>query len=371
MSDANQVPGLDIDGLLSQMAGVGASDLHLTVPSPPVFRIEGRLVARHDLAALTPQDVEAVFRQIATDAQRAAFARDLELDFAHSLPGVARFRVNALQQRGSLSLAFRLVPFATPTIDGLGLPAVCKSLVTKPRGLILITGAAGNGKSTTLAAMLHHLNETEERNVITIEDPIEFLFRNEKCIIRQREVGYDTQSFHGALVHALRHDPDVIVIGEMRDLPTIRTALTAAETGHLVIGTMHAVEAAQAVDRVIDLFPAEQQPQVRLQFSQVLEAVLAQMLLPRIGGGRIAAFEILLATQLIRRFIREGKIADILTNLEQGAQEGKQSMDQALADLIKRGLVAKDDALMNSSHPAHQLELLGAAARGTGRARGE
>ena len=358
MADANAGAGLEIDRLLGRMAENGASDLHITVPSPPIFRIEGRLVVQPDLPAVTPEGVQGIFRQITTAEQREAFERDLELDFAHSLPGVARFRVNALQQRGSMSLAFRLVPFKIPTIDELGLPQVCKRLVARPRGLILITGAAGSGKSTTLAAMLNHLNETEERNVITIEDPIEFLFRNHKCIIRQRELGYDTKLFHTALVHALRHDPDVIVIGELRDLPTISTAITAAETGHLVIGTMHTIDAAQSVDRVIDIFPAAQQQQVRLQFSQVLEAVLAQVLLPRIGGGRMAAFEIMLATVMVRQFIREGRIQDILANLEMGAAEGKQSMDQALADLVKRKVVAREDALLASGNPAHLKELL-------------
>lgn len=358
MSDEKKGPGLSIDELLSRMAASGASDLHITVPSPPIFRVEGRLVVQKDLPAMGPEEVQAIFEQITTDEQRAAFERDLELDFAHALPGVARFRVNALRQRGSMSLAFRLVPFKVPTIDELGLPPICKKLIAKPRGLILITGTAGSGKSTTLAAMLNHLNETEERNVITIEDPIEFLFHNRKCIIQQRELGCDTRQFHAGLVHALRHDPDVIVIGEMRDLPTISTAITAAETGHLVIGTMHTIDAAQSVDRIIDIFPAGQQQQVRLQFSQVLEAVLAQALLPRIGGGRVAAFEILLATVMIRQFIREGKTGDILPNLEMGAAEGKQSMDQALTDLVKRKIIAKEEAMMVSANQAHLRELL-------------
>jgi len=351
-------PALDIDRLLSLVASSGASDLHITIPSPPILRIEGKLVVQKDLPPVAPRDIEDIFRKITTEEQRAAFDRELELDFAYSLSGLARFRVNAMRQRGSMSLAFRLVPFKVPTIDELGLPQVCKKLVVKPRGLVLITGVAGSGKSTTLAAMINHLNETEQRNVITIEDPIEFLFRNNKCLIRQRELGYDTKLFHTALIHALRHDPDVIVIGEMRDLPTISTAITAAETGHLVIGTMHTIDTAQSVDRVIDIFPAAQQQQVRLQFSQVIEGVLSQVLLPRIGGGRIAAFEIMLASPIIRRFIREGKVGDILTNLEMSTTEGKRSMDQALADLVRDKLVAKEDALMASSNPAHLLELL-------------
>lgn len=351
-------PAADIDGLLRLMVSRAASDLHITVPSPPILRIEGRLETQKDLSAFRPPDVQHIFTQITTAEQRALFDRELELDFAYSLAGLARFRVSALQQRGSLSLAFRLVPFRIPTIDELGLPPVCKDLVARPRGLILITGAAGSGKSTTLAAMLNHLNETRQRNVITIEDPIEFLFHNQQCAIRQRELGYDTKEFHTALIHALRHDPDVIVIGEMRDLPTISAASTAAETGHLVIGTLHTIDAAQTVDRIIDIFPSTQQQQVRLQFSQVLEAVLSQALLPRIGGGRIAAFEIMLATKEIRRLVREGKVMEIGTNLEQGALEGKQSMNQALADLVKRKLVAKEEALLKSSQPARLQEML-------------
>lgn len=347
-----------IDRLLERMVESGASDLHISVPSPPILRIEGRLVAQKDLPPVQPRDVQDVFDSISTEKQREAFDRDLELDFAYSLPGRARFRVSAMRQRGSVSLAFRFVPFKVPTIDELGLPQICKELILKPRGLILISGAAGSGKSTTLAAMLNHLNETAERNVITIEDPIEFLFHNDKCIIRQRELGYDTKRFDVALVHALRHDPDVVVVGEMRDLSTIGTALTAAETGHLVIGTMHTIDAAQSVDRVIDMFPAAQQQQIRLQFSQVLLGVLSQVLLPRNGGGRIAAFEIMPATPGIRKIIREGNILEILANLEMGGLEGKQSLDQALADLVKKGLVAREEALLKSSNPARLQEMV-------------
>ena len=297
-------PGAYLDELLSYVAHVGASDLHVTVPSPPILRLEGRLAALGELPPVTPDVVQAMFQHVATDDQRAAFDRELELDFAYSLPGIARFRVSAMQQRGTKSLAFRRVPFVVPSIEEMGIPAICKEFILAPRGLILISGAAGNGKSTTLAAMLDHLNSVAARNVVIIEDHIEFLFRNDKCLIRQRELGHDVRSFDGALVHALRHDPDVIVVGELRDLATVGTALTAAETGHLVIGTLDTVDAAQTVDRVIDLFPASQQQQVRLQFSQVLVGVLAQTLLPRLGGGRIAAFEIMPATPGIRKIIR-------------------------------------------------------------------
>ena len=357
-------PGVYLDDLLSYVAHVDASDLHVTVPSPPILRMEGRLVAQSDLQPVTPDVVEAMFRHVSTDEQRAAFSRELELDFAYSLPGIARFRVSAMQQRGSKSLAFRRVPFVVPSLEEMGIPPICKELVVKPRGLILVTGACGSGKSTTLAAMLRFLNETRSRNVITIEDPIEFLFHNDKCFIRQRELGYDTKTFYAALVHALRHDPDVIVIGEMRDLPTISTAITAAETGHLVIGTLHTIDAAQSIDRILDIFPPAQQNQIRLQVSQVLEGVLSQVLLPRIGGGRVAAFEIMPATEGIRRIIREGKLDEIPLNLEQGATEGKQSMNQALADLVKRKIVVREDALMKSGNPARLKEMIAKSSDG-------
>ena len=296
---------MEVDELLRLAVQASASDLHLTVSSPPVLRVDGILIPQEDSSPLTPEDIELVFEQVATQEQRHAFSREHELDFAYAVPGLARFRVNALQQRGTMSLAFRRVPFETPSIDKLGLPQICKELILKPRGLILVTGAAGSGKSTTLAAMINHLNESAKRNVITIEDPFEFLFRNKKCLIRQRDLGDDTKSFSTALIHALRHDPDVIVIGEMRDLATITTAMRAAETGHLVLGTLHTNDAAQSIDRIIDIFPPSQQRQMRLQLSQVIEAILSQALLPRIGGGRIAAFEIMLANSLTTMDLRK------------------------------------------------------------------
>ncbi|HEX9976200.1 MAG TPA: type IV pilus twitching motility protein PilT [Dehalococcoidales bacterium] len=350
---------MQIDELLKRMVDGGASDLHLKVPSPPVFRIDGLLIPQEDLPPLTSEDIEGLFKQISTQQQRGVFGKELELDFAYSVPGLARFRVNILRQRGTMSLAFRRVPFEVPTIDELGLPQVCKELILKPRGLILVTGAAGSGKSTTLAAMIDHLNGIVKRNVITIEDPIEFLFRDKKCIIRQRDIGDDTKSFAAALVHALRHDPDVLVIGEMRDLATISTAMRAAETGHLVLGTLHTFDAPQSIDRIIDVFPPSQQRQIRLQLSQIIEAVFSQALLSRIGGGRVAAFEIMLATNIIRRLIREEKVYEIPPNLEMGRLEGMQTLDQALADLVKNNIVTVEDAMMKSSNPArlsHWLE---------------
>jgi twitching motility protein PilT len=336
----------------------GATDLHVKVPSPPVLRIDSALVPQEEWPSFTAKDIEGIFEEVTTEEQREAFNREQELDFAYSLTGLARFRVNVLRQRGTISLAFRRVPSSVPSIDELGLPQVCKTLILKPRGLILVTGPAGSGKSTTLAAMLNHLNENETRSVITIEDPIEYLFQDKKCLIRQRDLGDDTKSFSTALIHALRHDPDVIVIGEMRDLDTISTAITAAETGHLVLATLHTVDAAQSIDRIIDVFPPEQQRQMRLQLSQVIEAVLSQTLLPRIEGGRVAAFEIMLANSVVRRLIREEKIHDISASLEMGKLEGVHTLDQALAALVKSGVVAKEEAMKKASSPVRLTKIL-------------
>lgn len=349
---------MDIEKLLYLMVDKGASDLHLKVPSRPVFRIDGVLITQEDLPPLTVGDMEFVFEQTATHEQIATFLREQELDFAYSIPGLSRFRVNALRQRGTTSLAFHMVPFNVPSIDELELPQICKELILKPIGLILVTGPAGSGKSTTLAAMVNHLNENERRNVITIEDPIEFLFHDKQCIIHQRDLGNDTKSFSNALMHSLRHDPDVVVIGEMRDLDTISAAITAAETGHLVLGTLHTIDAAQTIDRIIDIFPAIQQRQIRLQLSQVIEAVLSQRLLSRIGTGRIAAFEIMTATSVIRRLIREEKIFEIQSNIEVGGKEGMQTLDQALVDLVKRNIVSCEEAIRKSNNPARLQGLL-------------
>jgi twitching motility protein PilT len=344
--------------ILELVVEKGATDLHVKVPSPPVLRIDSALVPQEECPPFTAKDIEGIFEEITTEEQREAFSREQELDFAYSVPGLARFRVNVLRQRGTMSLAFRRVPSSVPSVDELGLPQVCKTLILKPRGLVLVTGPAGSGKSTTLAAMINHLNENATRSVITIEDPIEYLFQDKKCLIRQRDMGDDTSSFSAALIHALRHDPDVIVIGEMRDLETISTAITAAETGHLVLATLHTLDAAQSIDRIIDVFPPEQQRQMRLQLSQVIEAILSQTLLPRIGGGRVAAFEVLLANNVIKRLIREEKIHEIGPSLEMGTLEGMHTLDQALADLVRSGVVAKEEAVRKTSSPVKLAKLL-------------
>jgi twitching motility protein PilT len=342
---------MQIDELLKLMVNKGASDLHLTVPSPPVLRIDGELIPQKDLPPMTAQDIELTLEQIATQDRRSVFDREWDLDCTYTLPGLARFRVNALRQKGVISLAFRFVPFYVPSIDEWGLPQIFKELILKPKGLILVTGPSGSGKSTTLAAMLSHLNDNATRNVITIEDPIEFVFRNKKCLILQRDLGDDTKSFATAVIHALRHDADVIVVGEMRDLDTISAAVTAAETGHLVLGTLHTVDAPQSIDRIIDVFPYGQQQQIRVQLSQVIEAVISQALLPCIDGGRIAAFEIMLASDTIRTKIREAKAFEIPVTIEVSTPEGMQTLDQALADLVKRKVVKLEDALIKSSNP--------------------
>ena len=342
---------INIEQLLKLMVAKGASDLHLKVPSSPVLRINGELQIQKDLPNLSAEDIENIFASITTPHYKLIFEREQELDFSYSVPGIARLRVNVLRQRGTLSIAFRLVPVEIPTIDELGLPPIMKKLVIKPRGLILVTGHTGTGKSTTLAAMLNYLNENEKRNVITIEDPVEFLHRDEKCIVCQRDVGEDTHSFAIALVRALRHDPDVLIVGEMRDLETISAAITAAETGHLVLGTLHTYDAPQTVDRMVDVFPPTQQSQIRVEISQVIEAVFSQVLIPRTNGGRVAAFEIMIATTAIRNLIREGKTHLLHSVMRTGSKDGMQTLDLALEDLVKKGIVSREDALHQSSDP--------------------
>jgi twitching motility protein PilT len=350
---------MQINDLLKKMVEKNASDLHIRVGSPPMFRISGKLAPVEGWLPITIEDSELIYESITTPTHKIMFAENLELDCAYSASGIGRFRVNVLRQRGTLAFAIRMVPFVIPSYDTLKIPPICKELILKPRGLILVAGSAGSGKSTTMAAMINHLNETESRNVITIEDPIEYLYRNNKCIIAQRDLGDDTKSFELALLHTLRQDPDVIFIGEMRDLTTISMALRAAETGHLVLGTLHTTSASQTVDRIIDIFPANQQEQARIQLSQVLEAVLMQCLLPRLGtGGRVAAFEILIATPAVRNLIRQGKSHEIPNVIQLGSQDGMQTLDQALARLVKNQSVSKEDALLKSSNPAQLLKLL-------------
>jgi len=353
---------MNIDDLLHIVVERDASDLHLKAGSPPVLRINGELVpyTYGDPLGLTPEEIKEAFEHVTTEQQREEFAGELELDFAYSVHGFARFRVNAALQRGTISLAFRRIYWGIPTIEELGLPEVCKVLSLKPDGLILVTGPTGCGKSTTLAAMIDYLNERERRRVVTIEDPIEYLFRDKKCFITQRELGTDTRSFATALKHALRQDPDVIFVGEMRDLETIATALTAAETGHLILSTLHTPSASQAIDRMVDVFSPHQQRQIRVQLSTTLEGVLYQALIPRAeGNGLVVAVEVMIATPAIRNLIREGKTYQIPNVIQTGTQYGMQSLNQALKDLYQKGLITREEAFARSNNPEELRELIG------------
>ena len=337
---------MKIEELLHLMVEKGASDLHLRVMRPPTLRIDGVLEVVEGMPNITPSDLKEAFEHVTTESQRERFRNELELDLAYSIRGAARFRINAFIQRDTISLAIRRVPFEVPTLDELGLPAICKTLAIKPRGLVLVTGRTGMGKSTTLATMIDHINKNDARNIITIEDPIEYVFKDNKSMIAQRDLGSDTRSFANALRHVLRQDPDVILVGEMRDLETIATAITAAETGHLVLSTLHTPSAPQAIDRMIDVFPPHQQEQIRLQLSLVLEGVLSQVLLRRSSGrGRVAAVEIMLGTDAVRNIIRDSKIEQMPTYMQTGSQYGMQTMDQALQNLVRSRLVTVEEAL--------------------------
>lgn len=327
-----------------------ASDLHLTVPSPPILRIDGSLHIIQNLNPLSPKDVENYYEEITSTERRAEFSKTRELDFAYSIPGLTRCRVNILQQRSTISIAIRLIPFGVPTIDDLHLPQICKDLVLKPMGLILVTGPTGSGKSSTIAAMVNHLNENKASHVITVEDPIEYVYTNKKSLILQRDIGEDTFSFDAALVHALRHDPDVIVLGEIRDISTMTTALRAAETGHLVMGTLHTVDAAQTVNRIVDMFPAVQQEQVRNQLSLTLTAVVCQTLIPRADGvGRVPACEVMIANMAVRNVIREARTHQLYSIIQVSKKDGMLTFNQALADLMLKGSITKEQAYLRTS----------------------
>ena len=337
----------------------GASDLHLTAGSPPLIRIRGQLKAL-DAPKLTPQAAREVVYSILTDEQRKRLETDWQIDFAYSLPGAARFRVNAYFQRASIGAAFRLIPSEMPRLDSLALPPVLRDFTRKPRGFVLVTGPTGSGKSTTLAAMLDVINEERHEHIMTIEDPIEFLHRHKSCIVNQRELGADAKSFGLALKAALRQDPDVILVGEMRDLETISTALTAAETGHLVFATLHTQDTAQTVDRIVDVFPPEQQQQVRVQLSVALQGIVTQQLLPTADGqGRAVAAEILVPTPAVRNLIREGKTHQIYSALQTGGSHGMQTMDAALADLVRQQKISRELAEARSSTPEELRRLMG------------
>ncbi len=331
--------------------GKEASDIHLTVGIPPVIRVDGMLV-HYGTEILGDEYIGGALRELANEDQIRELKQVGEIDFAVTYCGYIRMRCNAFFQQGHTALALRLLPLKIPTVQELGLAPVIVEQAEKPRGLVLLTGPTGSGKSSTLAAMLDHINHTRHRHIITLENPIEFIHTHDKCIINQREVGDDTGSFAAGLRAALRQDPDVILVGEMRDLETISTAITAAETGHLVFGTLHTKGAANAVDRIIDVFPPEQQEQVRIQLADVLECVISKALVPKVGGGREAAYEILVATPAVRSLIRQNKSFQIVSAMQTGRRQGMQLLDDALGDLIRKGTVTMDDALSVANDPA-------------------
>jgi twitching motility protein PilT len=351
--------GYSIDHLLTQMVTLSASDLHLTVGSPPVVRLRGQLQRFEGVPALSGDDTRDLIYRILSSEQQKQLELKRQLDFAHSIPGVARFRVNSYFQKESLGAAFRLIPNEIKSLEELGLSASLHQLAEKPRGLVLVTGPTGSGKSTTLASVIDEINRTRHEHILTIEDPIEFLHKHKGCIVNQREIGPDAVSFAEALRGALRQDPDVILVGEMRDLETISTAMTAAETGHLVFGTLHTQSAPGTIDRIIDVFPPEAQEQVRVQIAGTLQGVVTQALLPTAdGAGRIPALEILLPDDAVRNLIRQGKVEQVYSVMQTGTAKGMQTMEQCLAELILRRVVTKEVAMTRSSRPEQLLGLL-------------
>jgi len=351
---------LDINELLSEVLVQNASDLHITVGSPPVMRINGMLHRLEDYPMMTGNDTRDMVYSILTARQREQLETNLEFDLSYSVPGSARFRVNAYFQRNSIGAAFRIIPYKIKGIEELGLPVVVKEFAELPRGFVLVTGPTGQGKSTTLAAIIDIINETRNDHIITVEDPIEFLHVHKKSIVNQREVGADTHSFANALKFVLRQDPDVILVGEMRDLETISTALTAAETGHLVFATLHTQDAPQTIDRIIDVFPTYQQQQVRLQLAGTVQAIITQQLLPTVDGkGRVVACEVMVATSAIRNMIREGKTHQIYSAMQAGGRHKMQTMDSSIAALYKNGYISYDVAMARCANREEMLRLIG------------
>ncbi len=339
-------PNVRIEQLLEEVIKKKASDLHIQVGLAPILRVDGALVPVSGAAVLTAETVEALIFAILDDEQKQILLKDKEFDFSFAFGDLGRFRVNSFHERGNLAAALRLIPNDILTTDQLGLPDTVKKFADYPRGLVLVTGPTGSGKSTTLAALIHKINAEKGMHIVTIEDPIEFTHKSLKSVIVQREVHYDTYSFSAALRSSLRQDPDVVLLGEMRDLETIAAAITIAETGHLVFATLHTNGAAQSIDRMIDVFPPHQQPQIRAQLSNILMAVCSQRLVPAIGGGRIAAAEILTATPAVRNIIREGKTHQLEAVIQTGAEFGMQSMDKTLVNLIHSGTITYDEARM-------------------------
>ena len=340
---------MHIDELLKDLVARDGSDLHLRYGEPPVFRVNGRLI-RTQFPVV--EAVEDYLYPILDEDRRKRFEKNMELDLSYEIKGVSRFRVNCFRQRGHMGAVLRAIPVKIKTIDDLMLPAVTRDICLRPRGLVLVTGPTGSGKSTTLAAMIDHINRNRRCHVMTIEDPIEFVHTDMLSEINQRELEIDTHSFAAALKHVMRQNPDVILVGEMRDLETISLAITAAETGHLVFGTLHTTDAPQTIDRVVDVFPPEQQNQIRMQLAVTIQAIISQTLLPRIDtGGRIAAFEVMVATSAIRTLVREGKTHQIYSDIQAGKDYGMVSLDQYMLELLRKRWIKYDDAVQKSSNP--------------------
>jgi twitching motility protein PilT len=353
--DDIQVP---VPELLARLLDLNGSDLHLTAGTPPTVRIHGELERLEDYPPMSPRSLQGMIYAILPQKLRERFEQELELDMSYSLPGRARFRVNVFMQRDAVGAVFRVIPFEIKNIVDLGLPPVAADLARFPRGFVIVTGPTGSGKSTTLAAMVDVVNTERSGHIMTVEDPIEFLHKHKKCVVNQREIGADTHSFSAALKHVLRQDPDVILVGEMRDLETIGTAITAAETGHLVFATLHTQDAPQTIDRIIDVFPPHQQQQVRVQLSTTLQGVVTQQLLPTADGqGRVAAVEIMIATPGIRNLIREGKVHQIYSAMQAGGRYGMQTMDMSLASHVKAGRISQQMAF-ERCHDAEELQRL-------------
>ncbi len=358
---------LDFADVLLEVIDRRASDLHITAGAPPTVRVRGRLAAMEGFPVLTPNDTREIVYSILSEGQRQRFENNWQIDFAYQIPGQGRFRVNAYLQRSAVGAAFRLIPFDVVPFETLGLPPVVASFANKPRGLILVTGPTGSGKSTTLASLIDVINATREEHIMTIEDPIEFLHHHKKCIVNQREVGTDATSFGEALKAALRQDPDVILVGEMRDLETIGTALTAAETGHLVFATLHTQDTPQTIDRIIDVFPPAQQGQVRAQLSVAIQGIMTQTLLPTAdGAGRVVAAEVMVPTPAVRNLIREGKTHQIYSVLQTGGAHGMQTMDSALAQLVRAGKITRQLAESRAHAPEEIRRLLAGVGAGGG-----
>ncbi|MFC5998171.1 type IV pilus twitching motility protein PilT [Quadrisphaera sp. GCM10027208] len=351
---------LDLSAVLIEMLEMGASDLHLTAGAHPTVRLRGELAPLEHFPKLVPQMTQRVLYAILTQKQREKFEEDLELDFAYSLPGRSRFRVNIYRQRESLGAAFRVIPYEIKPLEELGIPPAVNNFAGLARGMVLVTGPTGSGKSTTLASLIDLANRNRSEHIMTVEDPIEFLHRHKRCVVNQREVGEDTHSFANALKHVLRQDPDIILVGEMRDLETISVALTAAETGHLVFATLHTQDAAQTIDRVIDVFPSEQQQQVRVQLASSIQGVVCQTLCKTADGrGRVVATEVLVATPAIRNLIREGKTHQIYSAMQAGAQHGMHTLDQHLAELVRQGRITYEHGLEKCHHVEDYTRLTG------------